>query len=828
MTQVADGKERVALVLVSHSKPLAEAVAALARQMSGDSVPIICAAGAGENGETLGTDAVAISEAIASVNRPAGVIILMDLGSALLSTDLALDILPPDVRENVHLTGCAFVEGAVAAAARASAGASAEEVIEEARSALSPKAAHLGEEETSSASASSHDPATADASGQAAIPDPNGLHARPAAKIVALAGTFNAKIHIADATRGTGPAAANSMVALSNLGARHNDTLTVTASGPDAKQAVDAICQLITELTGADDAPPPEVKTATAPAAATGTKAIPVVQGVAIGPAVYLDRTVPQVPTWKAEDPAAEISNLKRALAAARKSIGASLESRTSGDIFVVQLALLRDPAIVDEANSFIETDHMNAAAAWDKAIANAAAVYARLDDPYLKAREADVHDVGRAVLRILLQEKAAQLPDGPPCILIAEDIAPSEAAQLDPARFLGVIDRRGGPTSHAAILMRAAGIPSVAGAAALVPSEGVTTIGFDGTTGEIWVNPDAAIQGKIEQKRAAWKAATQVSPEDAVGKVTTKDGREIELWANVSGVADARTARQAGAVGIGLLRTEMLFLDRNDAPDEDEQFNSLRAIFDVFTGCPIVVRTLDAGGDKEIPYIQMQKEANPYLGVRGVRLCLQQKDLFTTQLRAILRAGQGHDIRIMIPMIASVAEIDATRTLLEQAHQALQAESVPHLWPVPVGIMVEVPATAILAGQFASHADFFSIGTNDLTQYTLAAERGHPQLGEFSDAANPAVLRLIQEVVEVGRSAGRPVSVCGEAAADSDNAALLVGLGVKRLSMGGASISGIRKMLRAASFSALEASALDALTKSDAASARAGLKRLT
>jgi len=816
-------RQRVALVLVSHSRPLAEAVAALARQMTGDAVDIVCAAGAGENGETLGTDAVLISQAIESVDRPAGVIVLMDLGSALLSTDLALDLIPVEVRNNVHLTGCAFVEGAVAAAARAAGGASAAEVLGEAASALVPKAAHLGEEQVASPLPGIS--ASMDATGEAVIPDPAGLHARPAARLATLAGTFDAEIFIADSTRGTGPVAANSLVALSTLGARRDDVLVVSARGAEAGKAVEAMCRLIGELTGAGDALPPEV-TQTADTALTSSRAIAVAPGTVIGPAVYLGRTIPQIPASKVQDTVAEVAHLKKAIATAHKSIKASSSGKTGGDIFMVQLTLLQDPAIISQALSLIEKDHLNAAAAWNQAIEDAAAVYAGLDDPYLKAREADVHDVGRTVLRILLGSEAVQLPKGAPCVLIVEDITPSEAAQLDPARFLGVVDRCGGPTSHASILLRAAGIPSIAGSASQVPDSGVELIGFDGATGEVWIDPAGELKEAIEKKQAAWVAARQAAKKDAVGKITTTDGQEIELWANVGGLADARMAREAGAIGIGLLRTEMLFLDRAEAPSEDEQVELLRGIFDVFAGCPVVVRTLDAGGDKQIPYLHMEEEENPYLGVRGVRLCLERRPLFETQLKAILRAGEGHDIRIMIPMIAEASELVATRAVLEEAHQALLKASVPHLWPVSLGIMVEVPAAALMAERLALQSDFFSIGTNDLTQYTLAAERGHPKLGNFADAAHPAVLRLIDDVVEAGRASGRSVSVCGEAAADPGAAALLVGLGIRRLSMGAASLSTIRKSMRKCSASVLEGAARDALSKDNSMEARAGLPK--
>jgi phosphocarrier protein FPr len=802
-------RTNVALVLVSHSRALAEATARLARQMTGETVAIACAAGTGPDQSELGTDAAAIANAITAVDSPAGTVVLMDLGSALLSADLARELLDPEIADRVTLTAAPFVEGAVAAAARAGAGASRADVAHEARRALEPKAAHLGE--ATDAPAAPQPAAEApDAEAEAVIRDPAGLHARPAARIVALAATFAATLTLANASRDGVAVPADSMVALAGLGARHGDTLRISARGPDAGRAVAAVADLITSFAGTEDAPPPVERGGDA------SRAIAVAPGIAIGPLVRLERPAPVVPLASADDLDAEIAQLTAAIALAEDTLAAG----PGGDILAVQRALLRDPLIVGRARELIARERRNAAAAWQAAIADAAARYAALDDPILKAREADVRDAGLAVLQSLLGTEPAALPAGPPAVVVADDLAPSEAAAFDPARVLGVIDRQGGPTSHAAILLRAAGIPAVAGAAALVPAAGGEVAALDGATGEVWVDPDPDTAAGIRQRHAAVVAA-QTAPAGG-GRVRLQDGREVELWANVSGLADARAARAAGAVGIGLLRTEMLFLDRRDAPSEAEQAAALRDIFAVFAGHPIVVRTLDAGGDKPMPYLHAEREANPFLGVRGIRLMLERPELFERQLRAVLAAGLGHDIRLMLPMVAANEELRRARTHLDRAHADLHAAGIAHAWPVPLGIMVEVPAAALVAARLAEEAAFFSIGTNDLTQYALAAERGHPRLGAFADAAHPAVLRLIREVVEAGRAAGRPVSVCGEAAADPVVAGLLAGLGVNRLSVGAAALPAVWHALAGKSADRFEAAARAALAAESAADARA------
>lgn len=810
---MSEAASRVGLVLVSHSRALAEATETLARQMTGEAVAIVCAAGAGEDRAELGTSAVVISSALALVAGPAGAVVLMDLGSAILNAEMALELIDPALAARTRLTSGPFVEGAIAAAVCAAAGGTLDEVAAEAQQALAAKVTQLGHAEVAAAPASS-DPSAATVTADTVIADPNGLHARPAARLITRASDFDAAVTIENMTAGTGPAAASSLTALTSLGARQGDVLRLRATGPKAAEAVEVLSALLRGGAGEIAQPAP-----TEPG-----RAAPVTPGIAFGPIVRLMRSMPPIPEDKIDDPKAEIERLQRALVKAAQDIGGVL---FGSDIFAVHLALLRDPALVDRALELITTERCNAVFAWHRSIEAAASAYQRIEDPYLRAREADVRDAGNAVLRALLGSVAATLPDGPPAIVVADDLMPSEAARLDSTRVLGVIDRRGGPTSHAAILLRGAGIPAVAGAAALVPEVGGARAGLDGSTGEVWIDPDPAMEAEIELRQAVSRKSLRPAS-DRGGRLRLTCGRDVELWANVAGLSDARAAREAGAVGIGLLRTEMLFLDRREAPCEDEQADLLAELFAPLGGAPIVVRTLDAGGDKVLPYIELEAETNPALGVRGIRLSLARPALLETQLRAILIAGRGHDVRVMFPMIATAAEIVEGRAALERAHQALVAAGRPHLWPVAVGIMVEVPAAALLAERLAREVDFFSIGTNDLTQYVLAAERGHPRLHALADPAHPAVLRLVRAAVEAGDAAGRPVSVCGEAAADPVVAALLVGLGVTRLSMSTAAFGPVEEVLGASSFVTLTAIAREALAEGDAEAARAAVRRLS
>jgi phosphocarrier protein FPr len=459
-----------------------------------------------------------------------------------------------------------------------------------------------------------------------------------------------------------------------------------------------------------------------------------------------------------------------------KQSIGTS-----EGAIFDAHLLILQDPDLIQQACIGIDERHENAAFAWNAAITAAAESYRSLDDPYLQQRAADVEDVGAQVLFAMMNNRArAPIVFDRPVILYAVDLTPTETSQLDMQKVRGIITAGGGPTSHSAILSRALGIPAVAGVGTMLDRQpGGALTGLNGFTGEIWLEPSREVQAAIQAHRTEWLAGREklLQTSQQLGK--TKDGQRVEVFANIGGVNDARGAVQNGAEGVGLLRTEFLFLTRETAPSEEEQTGILREIFETMgPQRPVTVRTLDVGGDKELPYIQLPEEPNPFLGVRALRLSLSRPDLFLTQIRAILRAADGYPCRIMFPMVADVEEIRKARAWVEKAHNELSSENKPHAWPIELGIMVEIPSAALLAPVLAQEVDFFSIGTNDLTQYTLAAERGNPALYHLSDGLHPAVLRLIHEVVEASHELGKWTGICGELGGDPEATPILVGLG--------------------------------------------------
>jgi phosphoenolpyruvate-protein phosphotransferase/dihydroxyacetone kinase phosphotransfer subunit len=830
----------VGLVIVSHSRALAKALVDLVRQVTAASIPLAVAAGVGEQHEEFGTDAVEIMEAIQSVYSPDGVLVLMDLGSAILSAETALELLPPEMANNVRFCPAPLVEGAIAAGVQVGLGSGLDAVCQEAKGALLPKIDQIGGEEGGAAPegvAAQVEVQPAAEEVVLTLKNLHGLHARPAARFVQTAASFKASVRVRNQTTGKGPVSAKSLNALATLGAVRDHQIVVSADGPDASQALQALQTLVEGNFGerAEAEAPPPKPVARPAASAKGTlQAVPTSEGIALGPIYKYRPQLPPVPQERTEDPAREWDRLERALQATGEAIRkrraqlATSLGEAELAIFDAHLLILQDPELQTQVHRLIFEEHQNAAAAWNDQARETAARYQALDDPYLKQRAADVLDVGNQVLFALADKadmQSIELPE--PVILFANELTPTETSQLDMRRVLGLLTVQGGPTSHSAILARTLGIPAIAGVSlALEKLKDGTLLAMDGFDGTIWVEPPEPVQSKIKERREEWLEQRERLLKSSHGPTSTHDGHPVEIAANIGNVVDAEAAVRNGAEGVGLLRTEFLYLTRDKPPTEAEQTDSLRQIGQAMSSDgnaqrPIVVRTLDVGGDKELPYLPLAAEANPFLGVRAIRLSLRRPDLFQTQLRAILRAGEAFRFRIMFPMVANLDEVLEARRLLEEAHLALEAQGLAHRWPIEVGIMVEIPAAALLASKLAPQVDFFSIGTNDLTQYTLAAERGNPALSDMADALHPAVLRLVRDVVNAAHQHGKWVGVCGELAGDRLAVPVLVGLGVDELSMNPGAIPYAKAILRAIDLPEAQSLATKALDAESAQQAR-------
>ncbi|MEA2322104.1 MAG: multiphosphoryl transfer protein, partial [Solirubrobacteraceae bacterium] len=720
----------------------------------------------------------------------------------------------PDAR--VLLADAPLVEGAVAAAAAARGGASLEEVAAEARGALRAKAAQLG---TDDAPAPEAAPAIADAGDaeelRLRVGNRLGLHARPAARFVGAATGRGAEVQVVNATTGRGPVSARSLTALATLGVRQGHEIVVRARGAGAQAALAAIQALADDNFGDDDgngdgaaappapatpAAPAAPETAAAPAPGDALAGLPVSPGIAIGPVRRLLAAPLAVPEDPPESPAAEQDRLDRAREAARADLRdarAAIAARAGegeAAIFDAHLLLVDDEALLDPARAAIDRDARNAAQAWDAAVRAGAEAYRATDDEYLRERAADVLDVGRRVLGHLTGAGAARATLDGPGVLVAADLTPGETAALDRDLVHGIATAHGSATSHAAILSRALGIPAVVGLGpGLLKVPDGTPLLLDGEAGTVVVDPGEDAVADAERRRAEEARIRAERRERAAAPAATRDGRRIEVAANLGAVDEARAAVAHGAEGVGLLRTEFLFLGRADAPGEEEQVAALSGVAAALGGRPLVIRTLDVGADKPLAFLPQPPEENPFLGRRGIRLALAFPDVLRTQLRAIVRVAAEHDgVKVMFPMIAALHEVHAARAMLDEVRAELGLDP-----PLEVGVMVEVPAVAVAAERFARDVDFFSIGTNDLAQYTVAAERGNEHVAQLAAGPVPAVLRLVASVVEGARAHGRWVGVCGELAGDPLAAALLAGLGVDELSMAPPRIPDVKEALR-------------------------------
>lgn len=658
-----------------------------------------------------------------------------------------------------------------------------------------------------------------EAGGTAIVRLAHGIHARPAAEIVARAKEYSASVEISVGAR---RATARSVSSLMGLGAKYGDEVLIVARGRDASAAVAEIKNCLAAGSTDPNAPAaikPEAQdesreAAPAPIAGAATfSGVMASPGVAIGTAHVL--AAPETAIEEAgKSVEREQVRFEQALDAVRMRIAAAIVAGSSphGDIFQAHLDLLDDPELIGAAAALI-TSGKSAAFAWRSVMREQASMLRAMDDARMAERAADFVDLERQVLAALRGEETNENELPASAVLIADEIFPSQILRLDREQLAGICMARGGPTSHASILAASMGIPTlVAVGSDMLGAKSGSTVIVDADKGEMSISPSeevvATTRAKLERRRELRARALETG--ESVCR--TADGARIEILANLASPAEAEIAVRNYAEGCGLLRTEFLFLDRNDPPSENEQAAEYQAIADSLGERPLVIRTLDVGADKAVPYLQFEKEDNPALGLRGVRASLARPELLETQLRAILRVRPKGRCRIMAPMVASLGELRAVRAMLGRIREALDYRD-----PAPLGVMVETPAAAILADQIAAEADFLSIGTNDLAQYVLAMDRGNAGLAAEIDALNPAVLRLIRMTGEAGARHGKRVSVCGGLASDFTAAPLLIGLGVGALSGSAPRIPELKAFIRTLRKDECEAAAREALDLKDA-----------
>ena len=661
------------------------------------------------------------------------------------------------------------------------------------------------------------------------IASEGGLHARPAAAVAAVARRFAADVRLVKSGR---EANARSVVSIMMLEVGNGDAVTVVARGEDAAAAAAAVVQAL--ASSAPAAPGGETRrpvVTSAPGGGTSANAVPAgpvgppggpltgvpaSPGVAIGRVFHLRQT-DEVPQERATDPSHERRALDAAIARAHRQLEAlQLRLAEEGDadraaIFAAHQELLADPELLDGAAEQIQQG-ATAAYAWRQAYRQQADRLLALRTELLAGRAADLRDVGRRVLHLLVGRDGTPPEIPAESIVVAEDLAPSDAATLDRTRVLGFCTTTGSATSHVAILARGMGVPAVAGMdpRVLELPAGARVV-LDGDAGTLRRDPSPAEEAEIAQRQASGARLRAAELAVAGQPAVTRDGHRLEIAGNVGDVEEARKVVEMGGESIGLLRSEFLFLERRTAPSEDEQAAAYEAIIrEVGPERLVVIRTLDVGGDKPLSYLPVAAEANPFLGERGIRLLLNRPEFFAAHVRAILRASRAGKVAMMFPMISTVGEWRAAHELVELQRLAV---GVP---PLPVGIMIETASAALLADRFAEDADFFSIGTNDLTQYTLAMDRTNPGLAPQVDALHPSVLRLIERTVAGAHEKGRWVGVCGAAAGDPHAVPVLVGLGVDELSASVPLIPAVKAQVRGLSLAECRDTARLALNATD------------
>lgn len=656
----------------------------------------------------------------------------------------------------------------------------------------------------------------------------HGIHARPAALIVATIKPFAARVSV----RAHGHEAnARSAVALMGLGVQHNEVIELQATGDDAHSAIDALVLLFAPTDGYAGTGVPLQRTAEAmptflAAADTSPEPLPpslaaviAHRGLAIGRAVQMQQTLPPCAEM-ASDAQKESAALRAAIVCVHQHFEAAVAAQRGEQrsILMAHAELIQDPDLYERAEHWIAKGR-SAAFAWHQAISMAAGALSALADPHIRERIADLRDLELQVLRVLdgqAPNAGVHLPMN--AILLADELLPSQLIALDRSRIAGLCSARGGPTSHVAIIAAALGIPALvaAGAQVLQIADGVELL-LDAEQGSLQIAPTDAERQRVRRALAAQHERQISDLAVAAARSETRDQVAISVFANLGVASEAALAVTRGAEGCGLLRSEFLFLQRQQPPDEDEQRREYQSILDAMAGRVLTIRTLDIGGDKPIPYLPLPREENPALGLRGLRTSLAWPDLLKTQLRAILQLRPLTQCRVLLPMVTDIDDIRSVRAVMAACQRELGIQFSP-----PLGVMIETPASALLADQLLSEADFLSIGTNDLSQYVLAMDRGHPELAARLDALHPAVLRLIGSVAAMGHVRGREVAVCGGLGSDVDAIALLIGLGIREISAVPTAIPELKRIIRSLHSGACRELAQKALTLTSARAVRA------
>jgi len=795
----------VGIVIVSHSKTLAAGVKELADQMSQNKVGIIAVGGLDDLANPIGTDPFQIKTAIEKLEKCDGILVLMDIGSAVMNAELALDLIDEGLKNKTFLCEAPLVEGAVTAAAQAMVGASLEQVVNEARNSLIGKEILLAPIFTKhNEHAELH---KLEKEFNITVPNELGLHARPSVKLVAMVNSFKVKVMVS--TNGKPFIAANSISQIGTLGAKKGDVLHFKYFGEESDEFEKALKQFAQDNFG----DPLKSMTVTSSKDSTRKnthandiiKGMGVSKGIAIGQAKLLKNMSITVEKKQIDNTETEIMKLTSAIQNVLHDIVAlqqktmALSGQENADIFDFHISILKDSVTVGKAQKFIQNENYSADFAWFMVFNELEKRYLNMDSEYLRARSSDIAELRSKVINEISGNLEKTIVLTQPAILIVDEIGPAQTLGLDTDKVLGIISMSGGETSHATILARSLGIPAITSVGkSLHDINEADIIAMNGTTGDIFLEKkqpekisELTAQKKIENALLEKRSAKAKEP------AISNDGVQFKIMANISSPKEAKMAFDNGAEGVGLYRTEFLYMNRTVPPTEDEQYQIYLQACANMKGLPITIRTLDIGGDKQIPYMGIGDEENPFLGLRGIRFCLKNVEIFKTQLRALCRVSAEYQIRIMYPMVGVLEEIRAANKILKEVQESLEEENILFDSNMQVGIMVEVPSVIFLIPQLASEINFLSIGTNDLTQYLLALDRENTNVSKYFSALHPSVLCAIQKIIELADNEQIDVSLCGEIARDAKATDLLSQLGLRKFSMSSPAIPNIKEVVR-------------------------------
>ena len=824
----------VGLVIVSHSVTLAEGVQELVNQMTQGKVPIALAAGLEDPEYPIGTDPARIMAAVEEVQEGDGVLVLMDLGSSLMNAELALELLSEEARKNVRITAAPLVEGAMAAAIQASIGADLASMVAEAEGIIDSKAKQLGVRVGGGGPTFSlldTEPVpTSEESVELSVIIPNqlGLHARPSARVVGLLSAYDADVWL---LRGKEVASAKSLNQIAMLAVQHGEKVIFRAKGRDAKDALAALKVLVYGNFGDIDKKKVGKEEDKVKATMGGIGVSP---GTALGPIKWYQYSLARVKRREIADTDAEEIRLAEAIAMARIELSELQEeavnrfgSTEEAEFFELHSMLLDDPYIVGTVHTLIHDLKMNAEAAWFETIKRTVKRYRALKNEYVRGRAIDVLDIGARVIRALTGKEEPGPVLTEPSILVVVDLGPTVLATLDTTNVLGIIAREGGPTSHVAIFSRALNIPAVVNVGTIARDlRNGTQVGLNGETGQVWVNPTIEDVALLQNLRNEWSEQLAAAKSLATAPAVTRDGKAIRIQANVGSREEVQLAMESGADGIGVLRTEFMYTNRNAPPSEDEQMQTYMEIAKSLNGAPLVVCTLDLSDNMHVPYLEKLSQSNqPVGGWRGIRFGLAHRDMFLQQIKALLRVAVRFPVKILLPMVSSLTEVRKTLALFGEARNELRRERISFADEVSLGIVLEVPSSIVLVDQFIKEADFFLIGTDDLISFVMASESKSSALFAEHDMLQPAVLRMVRDVVSTARQAGKEVNIGGVMTSNPLAIPLLIGLGLTEISVAPSAVAQAKEVVRSTVSYAAEKQALQALDLPDAASVTALLK---